>query len=343
MQLKKILSHLKSKGVVLELIGDDSVEITQVSGLDIAKPGEISFLTDKKYLTHLNTTQAEAVILQKNLAGDFPCSQILVDNPYYIYALVAQFLNPMLLSVKGIHKSAQVDASASVDDSVTIQENAVVQSNVKIGHNTVISAGAVLESGVVIGTSCRIGSNVTICHDCVVGDNVFIEAGTVIGGDGFGWANNQGQWVKIPQVGRVLIGNNVSIGNNATIDRGAIQDTVIEDNCIIDNLVHIAHNVEIGSGSAIAGQTGFAGSTTLGKNCTVAGQVGFSGHIEITDNVHFLAKSGVTHNINESGAYAGFPAVKASDWQKNSVRIRQLDKLAKQVKALQKQVDLLTE
>jgi len=183
----------------------------------------------------------------------------------------------------------------------------------------------------------------SICHQSIIGSNVIIEAGAVIGGDGFGWANNKGQWVKIPQVGRVIIGNDVSIGNNVTIDRGAIEDTIIEDNCIIDNQVHLAHNVKIGSGSAIAGQAGFAGSTTLGKNCTVAGQVGFAGHITIADNVHFLAKSGVTNNITEAGAYSGFPAVKASDWQKNSVRIRQLDKLAKQVKALQKQIEKLSD
>jgi len=341
-ELKKILNYLDSFNIKFELVGNSEIEIVQVSGLDIAKPNEISFLTDKKYLAHLETTQAGVVILSTQLQASCRSAQLVVDNPYYVYALVAQFLNQSTPSYLGIHSSAFIATSAKLDGTVIVEENVAIQDDVSIASKSVIAAGAVIQKGVVIGSNCKIGSNVTICHDCVVGDNVIIEAGTVIGGDGFGWANNSGQWVKIPQIGRVVIGNNVSIGNNSTIDRGAIQDTVIEDNCIIDNLVHIAHNVIIGSGSAIAGQVGFAGSTTLGKNCTVAGQVGFAGHIEITDNSHFLAKAGVTHNINEPGAYSGFPAVKASDWQKNSVRIRQLDKLARQVKMLQKQIDTLS-
>jgi len=341
-QLHQILTFLTEKGVNYEFIGDESIEISQVSSLDKALMNEVSFLTDKKYQHFLESTQAGVVILSSKMAGSVPTSHILVDNPYYVYALVAQCLNPVIKTVDSVHVSSVINTSAKVSKTAQVSENVVVQSGVVIGDGTLLSAGSVIEDNVVIGKNCRIGSNVTVCHDCVIGDNVIIEAGAVIGGDGFGWANNQGHWVKIPQVGKVIIGKDVSIGNNVTIDRGAIEDTIIEDNCIIDNQVHIAHNVKIGSGSAIAGQVGFAGSTTLGKNCTVAGQVGFAGHIEITDNVHFLAKSGVTHNIAEAGAYAGFPAVKASEWQKNSVRIRQLDKLSKQVKFLQKQIDSLT-
>ena len=341
MQLQHILSFLIQKGVDFDFIGDESIEISQVSSLDKALSNEISFLTDKKYEHFLETTQAGVVILSKKMLGFTSKPQILVDNPYYVYALVAQCLNPTKNVLESKHPSAVINSSAKISDSVFISENVVVQADCVVGNGTLLSAGVVLEENVQIGKDCKIGSNVTICHDCIIGNNVIIEAGAVIGGDGFGWANNQGQWVKIPQVGKVIIGNDVSIGNNVTIDRGAIEDTIIEDNCIIDNQVHIAHNVKIGSGSAIAGQVGFAGSTSLGKNCTVAGQAGFAGHINITDNVHFLAKTGVTHSITEAGTYAGFPAVKASDWQKNSVRIRQLDKLSKQVKLLQKQIDSL--
>lgn len=338
MQLKNIINHLKTLNIEVELIGDDSIEITQVSGLDIAKKDEITFLTDKKYLPYLKDTAAGVVILNSSFAGEHDFNQLIVKNPYYTYAVVAQFLNPFKVADGQIHKTAVISDSARVDVTCSIAENAVVQDMAQIGFGSIVSAGAVIESNVRIGENCRIGSNVTICHDCFLGNNVIVEAGSVIGGDGFGWANNHGIWVKIPQVGRVVIGNDVSIGNNVTIDRGAIQDTVIEDNCIIDNQVHLGHNVRIGSGSAIAGQAGFAGSTTLGKNCTVAGQVGFAGHLEVSDNCHFLAKSGVTSNINEPGAYAGFPAVKASDWQKNTVRVRQLEKLARQVKLIEKQI-----
>ncbi len=341
-QLKQIINHLRAQGVAVELRGDDSVKISQVSGLDNAKKDEISFLTDKKYLPYLKSSSAAAVILNPKMAGQYSVTQLIVDNPYYAYALVTQYLNPFMTAKGSIHKSAVISESAKINSSCSVAENAVIQDDVELAQGTIVSAGSVIESGVKIGKNCRIGSNVTICHDCIVGDNVIIEAGAVIGGDGFGWANNKGQWVKIPQVGKVVIGNDVSIGNNVTIDRGAIEDTVIENNCIIDNQVHVAHNVRIGSGSAIAGQAGFAGSTILGKNCTVAGQVGFAGHLEIADDCHFLAKSGVTHDIAEAGAYSGFPAIKALDWQKNSVRIRQLDKLARQVKLLEKQINELT-
>lgn len=343
MQLKSIINHLKTFNIEVELRGDDSIDITQVSGLDIAKKDEITFLTDKKYLPFLKDTSAGVVILSSAFAGEHDFNQLIVKNPYYTYAVVAQCLNPFNVANGEKHKTAVISGSALVDVTCSIAENAVIQDKVKIGSGTIVSAGAVIEANVSIGENCRIGANVTICHGSVLGNNVTIEAGTVIGGDGFGWANNQGKWIKIPQLGRVVIGNDVSIGNNVTIDRGAIQDTVIEDNCIIDNQVHLAHNVRIGTGSAIAGQAGFAGSTTLGKNCTVAGQVGFAGHLEVSDNCHFLAKSGVTNDINEPGAYAGFPAIRASDWQKNSVRVRQLDKLARHVKFLEKQIKELSD
>ncbi len=338
MQLSEILSFLETNKVEFDFQGDHNLEIHQVAGLDSAQTGEISFLTDKKYLSFLSQTQASAVILRSGIETDNLPAVIYCDNPYYVYALVAQFLNPYPAVEAGVSKKAIVHEKAAVQPSATVSEGVVVQEGAFIGDHSYIAPGAVIEAHVQIGQGCRIGSNVVISHHCMIGNNTIIEAGSVIGGDGFGWANNQGQWVKIPQVGKVVIGNDVSIGNNVTIDRGAVKDTVIEDNCIIDNQVHIAHNVVIGSGSAIAGQVGFAGSTVLGKNCTVAGQVGFAGHIEITDNCHFLAKAGVTHDIKEAGAYAGFPAIKAADWQKNSVRIRQLEKLAKQVKMLQKEI-----
>jgi len=339
-QLRDIVSHLQQLGVEVDLIGSDIENIQQVAGLDRANIQQISFLNDKKYLSSLAKTQAGAVILEATYQENCKVPMLVVKNPYYVYALVAQFLNPSNV-VYQRHVDASIDETARLDDDVSIMAQAVVQEGVSIGKGTLIGAGAVIEQHVSIGENCCIGANVVIQHECVIGNNVIIEAGAIIGGDGFGWANHEGKWVKIPQIGRVVIGNEVSIGNHVCIDRGAIEDTVIEDNCIIDNMVHIAHNVKIGSGSAIAGQTGFAGSTTLGKQCTVAGQVGFSGHITIADNSHFLAKAGVTHSIKESGVYSGFPAIPVSDWQKNSIRARHLDKMAKQIKALQKQVEQL--
>ena len=343
MKISQILRFLDQHNADYEFSGDSEVEISQVAGLDSVSKGEISFLNDKKYLSYLDNSQASALILPLEYSADAVPAIINAANPYYVYALVAQCLNPFDALTSGVHDKAVVDASANIASTAEIQACAVIYEKVVIGENTLVAAGCVIEKEALIGENCRIGANVFIAKGCVIGNNTIIEAGAVIGGDGFGWANNKGEWIKIPQVGKVIVGNNVSIGNNVTIDRGAIKDTLIADNCIIDNQVHIAHNVEIGYGSAVAGQTGFAGSTVLGKHCTVAGQVGFAGHITITDQCHFLAKTGVTHDIKESGAYSGFPATKAAEWQKNSVRIRQLDKLAKQVKNLQKQIAELTE
>ncbi|VAW48781.1 UDP-3-O-[3-hydroxymyristoyl] glucosamine N-acyltransferase [hydrothermal vent metagenome] len=341
MQLRDILNHLQQLGVKVDLIGSDAGEIQQVAGLNGANAQQISFLNDKKYLSFLEKTKAGAVILESTYQENAKVPVLVVENPYYVYALVAQFLNPIKNNTCQYHLNASIDASACLESDVTIMAQAVIQADVSIKTGSVIGCGAVIEESVTIGQNCFIGANVVIRHACVIGDNVTVEAGAIIGGDGFGWANHEGKWIKIPQIGRVVIGNDVSIGNNVCIDRGAIEDTIIEDNCIIDNMVHIAHNVKIGQGSAIAGQTGFAGSTTLGEYCTVAGQVGFSGHITIADNSHFLAKAGVTHSIKKSGVYSGFPAIPVSEWQKNSIRARHLDKMAKQIKALQKQVEQL--
>lgn len=340
MQLSYIISQLESFGVQVDFVGSGQAEIQQVASLDHAQSDQISFLNDKKYLTSLRNTQAGAVILSSAYRGSCTVSHLIVENPYYVYALVAQILNPNAIEI-GVHPDSTVDNTSVIAETACVKARAVVHEGVVIGQFTLIGSGAVIEHDVQIGENCRIGSNVVICHNCIIGDGVIIEAGAVIGGDGFGWANHQGRWTKIPQVGRVIIGHHVSIGNNVCIDRGAIEDTVIADNCIIDNLVHIAHNVKIGEGSAIAGQVGFAGSTSLGAHCTVAGQVGFAGHLKIADNIHFLAKAGVTHNLDKPGSYAGFPAIPALDWQKNSVRARNLDKMSKQIKQLQKQLDAL--
>ncbi len=341
MQLSYIINQLESFGVQVDFVGSGQTEIQQVAGLDHAQPNHISFLNDKKYLSSLRDTHAGAVILSPTYRDNCTVARLIVDNPYYVYALVAQILNPNPIEI-GIHCDSTVDSTAVIAETACVKAQAVVQSGVVIGQSSLIGSGAVIEHDVQIGEHCRIGSNVVICHHCIIGDGVIIEAGAVIGGDGFGWASHQGKWHKIPQVGRVIIGHHVSIGNNVCIDRGAIEDTVIADNCIIDNLVHIAHNVKIGEGSAIAGQSGFAGSTSLGAHCTVAGQVGFAGHLNIADNIHFLAKAGVTHNLDKPGAYAGFPAIPVLDWQKNSVRARNLDKMSKQIKRLQKQLDALS-
>ena len=343
MQLDKIVEHLNSNGIDADVIGDLSIDIQQIASLLSADSMQISFLSDKRRLAELKVTQAGAVLIQSEYIDYASGTKIVVNDPYYAYALVAQLLNPLHIESQGVDASAVVAESVNLAESVSVLAQAVLAEGATVGAHTLIMQGAFVGRNVQIGQRCRIAPNVVIMQDCVIGDDVTIEAGSVIGGDGFGWANHKGSWIKVPQIGRVVIGDRVSIGNNCTIDRGAIEDTIIQDGCIIDNLVHIAHNVVLGEGCAIAGQVGFAGSTTIGKHCTIAGQAGFAGHLEITDQVHILAKAGVTHNLSKAGVYAGFPAVNASDWQKNSVRSRNLDKMAKQIKSLEKALQAIQE
>lgn len=338
MLLQEIILHLHESGIEVSFQGDEQTEIEQVSSLVKANNRTISFFSDRKRLPELKKTQAAAVIVNQEFAESCPKNSLVVQNPYHAYALVAQLLNPPEQFPVGVHPTAIVDDSAKIGENVVIMGHAVIGKECEIGNNTVIMAGTVIGNNSSIGHDCRIAPNVVIMHDCHLGNYTTIEAGTVIGGDGFGWANHQGKWIKIPQVGRVMIGNHVSIGNNCTIDRGAIEDTIIEDHCIIDNLVQVAHNVHIGRGSAVAGQAGFAGSTILGKNCTVAGQAGFAGHLTVADQTHIMAKAGVTHDLNKPDAYAGFPAIPAGEWHKQSVRSRQLDKMARKIKELEKEL-----
>jgi UDP-3-O-[3-hydroxymyristoyl] glucosamine N-acyltransferase len=340
-QLAQIIQHLQTHGVNAELIGDPLTEIEQVAALGHAQFNHISFLKEKKYLSDLRATHAGAVLLTQEFSALCPVAHLVVQDPYYAYALVAQALNPVNNSYHGIHPRACLSQNALLGNLVTVEALALIGDACEIGDATYICSGAIIEARVKIGKSCRIGPNVVIHTGCVLGDFVTVEAGTIIGGDGFGWANHQGQWVKIPQVGRVRIGSHVSIGNNCTIDRGAIEDTEIGSHCIIDNLVHVAHNVKLGTGCAVAGQSGFAGSAVLGDYCTVAGQSGIAGHINLVSHTHIMAKSAVTHSLSEPGAYAGFPAVPVLEWRKNSIRFRQLDKIAQQIKELQTQYERL--
>lgn len=336
MQLKTIVEHLNSLGVDAQVREDVSVDIKQIASLLSAGKTQISFFSDKRRRDELSRTQAGAVLIKAEHADFTDACKVIVKDPYYAYAVVAQLLNPIHKEPAGVHASAVIDQTVILPKTVSVLANAVIEEGVLVGERTLVMQGVVIGRNTQVGQRCRIGANVVVMHDCIIGDDVTIEAGTVIGGDGFGWASHQGSWIKVPQIGRVIIGNRVSIGNNCTIDRGAIGDTRIADGCIIDNLVHIAHNVELGEGCAIAGQVGFAGSTTLGKHCTVAGQAGFAGHLNIGEQIHVLAKAGVTHSLSEPGAYAGFPATNASEWQKSTVRARNLDKMAKQIKMLER-------
>lgn len=323
----------------VEYTGDGDCEINAVATLRNAIDGEISFLANPKYKDQVEGCRASALIVRKELSKslDKPC--LISDNPYLIYAKATQILYPKLNVSSGISKNAYIAQGVIIGKDCVISANASIEPNCVIGDRVSIGAGVVLCSGSIIGDGAIIYPNATVYKDCRVGKNCIIHSGAVIGADGFGFANDGGQWIKIEQVGKVIIGDNVEVGANTTIDRGAIEDTIIRDGVKLDNQIQVAHNVYIGENTAIAGGTAIAGSSKIGKNCTIAGMVGVTGHITICDNVHVTAKSLVTKSINEPGAYSSsFAADKDRKWKKKLARINLLDGLFKRVKKLEQQL-----
>jgi UDP-3-O-[3-hydroxymyristoyl] glucosamine N-acyltransferase len=336
--LSEIASRLGGR-----VLGDAGVRISQIATLDSARPDQISFLTNSKYRAQLLETRAGAVILAEADAEATALPRIISDNPYAYFAKVSALLNPLPEAKPGIHPSAVIGAGAQVDATASIAATAVIGAGAKIGAHSVIGEGCSIGENAVIGSRARLYPRVVIYHDCVIGDNLIAHSGVVIGADGFGIAWDKEHWVKIPQIGRVVIGNDVEIGANTTIDRGALSDTVIEDDVKLDNQIQIAHNVRIGAHTAIAGCVGIAGSAIIGKYCRIGGSAGILGHLQIADNVEVASFTLVGKSIREAGSYAGiFPFAKAEDWRKNSVHLRHLDELAGRIKALEKQLESLS-
>lgn len=319
--------------------GDGQCQIDSIATLGSATSGQIAFLANNKYSAQLETTNASAVIISAKEIDKCQTNAIVMDNPYMGYALVAQFLDTTPKPARLIHPSAIIDKSAILGEHVTIGANAVIEAGVVIANNVSIGAGSFIGLSTKIGENSIIWSNVSIYHNVEIGQNCAIHANTVIGADGFGYANNKGQWVKIPQLGTVVIGDNVEIGASTTIDRGALEDTIIKNGVILDNQIQIAHNVEIGENTAIAACSVIAGSTTIGKNCVIAGLVGVNGHIEIGDGCVFTGMTMVTKSLDKPGVYSsGMPCQPNKEWHKNNARIRKLESLNKRVAGIEKEI-----
>lgn len=334
--LKEIASHLNA-----EVKGDDTVKIHRVATLEKAQSGEISFLANSKYQSLLEGTSASAVLLSPSSAEGYSGNAIVLKDPYVGFARVAQLLDSTPRAAESIHASAVLDANVTLGEGVAIGANAVIGSNVIIGENVQIGPGCVIGQDSIIGSGTILWANVTLYHDVHLGQNCIVHSGTVIGADGFGYANERGQWIKIPQTGGVRIGNNVEIGAGTSIDRGAIEHTEIHDGVIIDNQVQIAHNVVIGANSALAGNSTFAGSVTLGKYCIVGGNSAVAGHLSIAEGTHISGGTNVTSVIREPGVYSSATiAMENKLWRRNTVRFRQLDELFQRVKKLEKNVKL---
>ncbi|MGE5638670.1 MAG: UDP-3-O-(3-hydroxymyristoyl)glucosamine N-acyltransferase [Clostridia bacterium] len=299
--------------------GDAKTEVRQVGSLRNAAAGQIAFLSSLKHKSELAATRASAVILSEENQGLTDLPRIVCANPYAYFARVSQLFNPATLQPPGVHESA------------------VVAKTARLGARVSVGAQCVVGEGVVIGDDSCLYPNVVVYPRCEIGKRVILHAGAVIGADGFGIAEDAGRWVKIPQIGRVLIGDDVEVGANTTIDRGAIDDTVIEEGVKLDNQIQIGHNCRVGAHTAMAGCVAVAGSADIGRHCTIGAASLVLGHLKIVDHVHVSADTVISRSILEPGTYTGmFPADRHESWTRNTAQVRHLAELAARVRALEK-------
>lgn len=324
-----------------EIRGDADYRISGLATLHSATENHLSFLANPAYEKQLASTQAGAVILNQEAAQAYSGNVLLHSNPYLAYAQLSHLWSPFGQSSQSsfLDPSAQIHASASLGKNVcvaagaVIGKGAVIESGVRIGENCVIGEGSV------VGSDSILHANVTLYHGVSLGSECIVHSGVVIGSDGFGFAPGPEGWSKIAQLGGVQIGKRVEIGANTTIDRGALDDTKIGDGVILDNQIQIAHNVVIGENTAIAACSAIAGSTTLGKNVIVGGASGIAGHLQIADGVHITAMTMVIKSLNEPGVYSSGTGVQPNDkWRKSIARLRQLDKMAQRLSAVEKKL-----
>ncbi|MBI1397872.1 MAG: UDP-3-O-(3-hydroxymyristoyl)glucosamine N-acyltransferase [Betaproteobacteria bacterium] len=325
-----------------ELLGPRDLVIRQVAPLDSARADEISFLTASKYRKLLSITQAGAVILGPDDRESTDRPRIVSTNPYVYLARVSGLLNPPRLPRPGVHASAVVADGARVAASASVGPCAVVEADAVIGEGAVIGPGSVVGARSQIGDATVLNANVVVYHDCRVGSRCILHSGVVIGGDGFGMAEDDGRWLKVPQIGGVVVGDDVEIGANTTVDRGALGDTVIEDGVKLDNQIQVGHNVVIGAHTAVAACAGFAGSTRIGRRCKIGGAAMIHGHIELCDGAVVAAGTMVRKSIAEPGLYDGFfPALPHKDWMKNLANFNRLHELADTVRDLATRLEAL--
>lgn len=321
-----------------ELLGDPSVVVRQIASLDRAGEGELAFLVSPKYRAALEASRASAFILPAKAADFTDRPRILTPDPYLYFARAAQLFNPPKAVPAGVHPSAVV--GSELPASVAVGPNAVIGADCRIGEGCVIGAGCLIGDGVAIGAGSLLHAGVKVYDGCTIGARAILHSGAVIGADGLGFARDADKhWVKIPQIGGVVIGDDVEIGANTTVDRGALEDTVIGNGVKLDNLIHVAHNCRVGEDTIMAAMAGLAGSTTVGKRVQVGGKAGFSGHLEVGDDIVISADTNVTKSIDKPGVYtAMIPLQPHADWVKNFSHLRRLDAMAERVRELEKKL-----
>ena len=305
-----------------QIQGDPATEISSVATLDSARRGQITFVANPKYRARLATTQASVVILKPELASAAPCAALLSANPYALFAKIAALLSPLPRAIPGVHPSAVVDPSARLGSNVSIGPNCWIGADAQIGADSVLHA------------------NVSVYPRSQIGARAIVHAGAVIGADGFGMAPENGRWLKIPQTGRAILGDDVEVGANTCIDRGALDDTFVGDGVKLDNLIQIGHNARVGAHTAMAAGVIVAGSAVIGERCMIRVGALILGHLIVCDDAEVSAATMVTKSIRKPGAYTGvFPFDSNDAWLKNAAHIRHLDDLARRVKVLEQQLN----
>lgn len=320
-----------------ELRGDASLRVSGVATLTTAGPDQVSFLANPRYRSLLGESRAAAIVVPPDAVELCSGAALVSDNPYVAFARIASLFDNHPAPAPGVHPTASVDDGASVAGGASIGPQAVVAAGAVVEAGAVLGAGSFLGEGSRLGAGSRLGPRVTVMHGVAMGRRVLVHPGAVIGADGFGLANDDGHWIKVPQLGGVRIGDDCEIGANTTIDRGALEDTVLEEDVRLDNQIQIAHNVVVGAHTAMAGCSAVAGSTVIGRNCMFGGGVGILGHLVIAENVIITAMTLVTHSIREQGEYSsGTPLEPNRRWRRNAARIRQLDSIARRLRALER-------
>ena len=323
-----------------QVYGDGELVITGIASMHSAEPSQITFLSNSRYQEQLATCNAGAVVLTE---ADLPfckSAALVVKNPYLTYARMAQIMDTTPQPAQDIAPSAGISSQATLGEGVSIGANAVIESGVMLGDNVVIGAGCFIGKNTHIGAGSRLWANVSVYHEIVIGQNCLIQSGTVIGADGFGYANDRGNWIKIPQLGSVHIGDRVEIGACTTIDRGALDNTIIGNGVIIDNQCQIAHNVVIGDNTAVAGGVIMAGSLKVGRYCMIGGASVINGHMEICDKVTITGMGMVMRPITEPGLYSsGIPLQPNKVWRKTAALVMNIDGINKRLKAIERKID----
>ncbi|TNH06962.1 UDP-3-O-(3-hydroxymyristoyl)glucosamine N-acyltransferase [Testudinibacter sp. TR-2022] len=336
-RLQQLAEHVSGR-----LRGNPEATVESIAALDKAQPNQLSFISNAKFRERLQQSVAGCLLVSETDVEfcHADSNLIVVNDPYIAYALIAQLMDATPKAASGIAKSAVLSPSVILGDNVSIGANAVIEDGVVLADNVVIGAGCFIGKNSKIGAGTQLWANVTVYHEVEIGQDCLIQSSAVIGADGFGYANDKGKWIKIPQRGQVIIGNRVEIGACTCIDRGALDATIIEDNVIIDNLCQIAHNVHIGSGTAVAGGVIMAGSLTVGKYCLIGGASVINGHMEICDGVTVTGMGMVMRPITEPGVYSsGIPLQTNKEWRKTAALTLNISEMNRRLKALERNQD----